>query len=118
MIRKKIKIDVFSRTLELIVTRDLAKEFRTIAKRHKIEVDMDTNIEGCYIPGRSGMHYVIVHSDCLSYNTISHELYHAAHGILERLCIEDEETKAWLCGYLSANVYGHLAKKKMKIKNG
>ena len=117
MIRKKINIDVFSRSLEFIITEDMIKEIEFLKKRDKIDLDL-VDAEGICIPGNNGKYYILIHKSCVSYNTISHEIFHASSGICEDINIEDEETKAWVCGYLSGSIYRHLAEQNITIIHG
>lgn len=111
---KKIKIDVFSSTLYFIVTEDIEEEIKRLEKRLKIEIDFDGAVEAFFVSAKKRNYYIVIQKNCLSYNTIGHEIFHATIGILETKYIEDEETKAWLCGYLTEEVFKSIDKEDLK----
>jgi hypothetical protein len=52
----------------------------------------------------------------ISHNLIAHELFHLAQMVTKDIDIEDEESQAWLNGYVTENVYKLLHKKNIEVK--
>ena len=52
----------------------------------------------------------------LSHNLLAHEIFHLTHMITKDIDINDEESQAWLNGYLTEQVYKILNKKNITRK--
>jgi hypothetical protein len=121
---KNIKIDVFSANVTLIISDSMEEISEYVKNTYDIE-DIDSTdsipfMEGFVLSLDTGKFVMAIGEKHLTYNTITHELYHLATAILSRINIEDEETSAWLIGFLAEKVYQHLDKSglQVKIKNG
>jgi hypothetical protein len=114
--RKKINLKQYSCEIIFIVSDQIVKETNRILKQNKINNRIDYAIEGIFLYHDIDKYYVLLDKNSMSHNTIAHELYHASVRITEDRDISDEESQAWLCGHLSANMYKFLDKNKIKIK--
>jgi hypothetical protein len=70
--------------------------------------------EGITITITGKLYVVMIDWKYLSHNTIAHELYHVTRRITDDRDISDEESVAWLAGYLSQEFYKFLGSSKVK----
>jgi hypothetical protein len=113
----KIKVKVYDCVLEFIVTDEIMQQYSKICKKYKMNPEY-TSLDGVFLfPTNGPSYYLIIALSKLTHNTIAHEVYHAATRICDHRDIEDEETKAWLAGYLTQEVYLFLEKKQQKVKH-
>lgn len=116
MFKKTLNIETFSCKLQLIISDDINKEINKIYKNYNIPPVSDHEVEGMLISGSNRLYYLIIDNNCLSHNTIAHEIYHAVVRITEDRDVSDEETQAWLCGFLTEKMYSFIKQKKLEIK--
>jgi hypothetical protein len=117
-LKKKIPIQVYDCVVEFQVTDDIMKEYNKLRKRYNID-DVYESLDGVFVKSGDGKkNHILVALNCLTHNTISHEVYHGATRICEARSINDEETRAWLDGYLTGEIYKFLDRKKQPIKHG
>ena len=116
IMRKKIKIEQYSCELILIVTDKIKEDTNKILKDANSKIKVDYEIEGIFLFHDIDKYYLLLSTQHLTHNTISHEVYHAVVRITEDRDISDEETQAWLMGYLIGTIYKYLETKKIKIK--
>lgn len=116
---KRIPIEMYGCVVHFIIASDVAIEVNKLYKKMKCydEVFTDT-VEGCLITFDINAYYVFIECKYLTFNTLSHELYHATVKITEDRGIEDEEQRAWLCGWITQKVYSFIRKKELTISNG
>lgn len=115
----KIKLGLYETSVTLYVASSM-EEFE--AKMRKKTKNNNLSIKDTYgvvfgwgSAGDAG--YVIaLHESNLSHNLIAHEIFHLAIMITNDIDIEDEESQAWLVGYLTESVYSILKKKNFVIK--
>jgi hypothetical protein len=113
--RKKIKIDQYNCQLIVILTDKIKEDTNKIFKSDKINHRIDYEIEGIFLSHDLDKYYLLLSSQHLSHNTIAHEVYHAVVRITEDRDINDEESQAWLMGYIIELVYQFLNKKNVQI---
>lgn len=112
-----LKIPTYECKVRLIVTSELVKDVNKLLK--KIGQDPVPDEAAAWtICDSIHTYYLIIDIKYLTYNTISHELYHLANKITRDRDIEDEEAAAWVSGHLGDFVYKTLDKKKLTIKHG
>jgi len=114
--RKLINIETFSCNLEFVISDKINIDISNVYKKYNVRSLEESTIEGILICGELSKYYLLIDLQYLSHNTIAHEIYHAVVRITEDRDIVDEETQAWLCGFLSDKVYSFLKKKKLEIK--
>jgi hypothetical protein len=115
----KIPIAMYGCTLHFIITTDVAIAVNKLYKKFKYEDEVFSDlVEGCLITFDIDAYYVFIECKYLTFNTLSHELYHATVKITEDRGIEDEEQRAWLCGWMTERVYSFIRKKELTISNG
>lgn len=113
--RKKIKVDQYSCELIVIISDNIKDDTNKILKKAKSKTIIDYEIEGILLFHDIDKYHLLLSSQHLSHNTIAHEIYHAVVRITEDREISDEETQAWLMGYLTEQIYLFLNTKNVKI---
>lgn len=115
-VKKTLNIETFGCKLQLMITDVIKKEIIKIYKSYGITSGYAEEVEGVLITGTDAVYHLIIDETCLSHNTIAHEIYHAVVRITEDRDVVDEETQAWLCGYISEALYHFIKLKKLEIK--
>lgn len=112
---KKLKLPTYNCNLIIIITDSLKKEVNSIYKRLKHKEIFDEEAEGILLTLDIDNYYLIYDTQYLSHNTIAHEVYHAVVKVTEDRDIVDEESQAWLAGYLTEEVYKFIIKKGLNV---
>ncbi len=113
-----LNISPFSCKLHFIVTDELQKEMNKLYKKYKDGEKFDIEVEGCVFSPCMYDIYMVIDTKYLTHNTISHEIFHVVNNIQKDRDIVDEESGAWLIGYVSEFVYKFLKKKKIDVNDG
>lgn len=114
--RKRLKIDQYNCELIVIITDKIIDECNKILRRDKSQHRIDYEIEGIFLYHDIDKYYLLLNCAHLTHNTIAHEIYHAVVRITEDREISDEESQAWLMGYITELVYKHIYKNNVQIK--
>lgn len=117
-IRSRFKIPTYNCVIHIIVTDDIITEANKLFKKYKAPTRWKEETEGALISDDLQDYYLLFNTDYLTYNTITHENFHAAMHITKDRVINDEESQAWINGYVNENVFKFLEKKKFIIKHG
>jgi len=112
---KKIKLLTYNCSVVFIITDELKSVVNGIYKKLKYDDTFSSEAEGVVVTLDIDNYYVILDTQYLSHNTIGHELYHAVVKVTEDRDIVDEESQAWLMGYLSQEMYKFISKNKFNI---
>lgn len=105
-IQKKIDIKNYACSLIYIVTDSIFRAEKYIHKKYGGDVPTeDDSVEGYAITINSGLYIVVLDFRYITNNLIGHELYHVTQRIGGDRDIEDEESMAWLNGYLHEEFY-------------
>lgn len=113
--QKKIKLLTYSCNVFIIITDELKNQVNSLYKKFKNNDQFNYEAEGVVVTFDIDNYYVILDKVYLSHNTIAHELYHAVVKVTEDREIVDEESQAWLMGYLTEEVYKFIERKKFNI---
>ena len=114
--RKKLNLKQYGCSITFIVSDNIISDVNKLLKNDNVKHQIDYTIEGIFLFHDIDKYYVILDKSSISHNTVAHELYHACVRITEDREIADEESQAWLIGYLASNMYKFLDSKKIKIK--
>ena len=114
--KKTINIETFNTKVEVLITNSIQNEIKKIYTLYSNEYTDPIEVEGVLINLNIEKYHLLIDSKYLSHNTIAHEIYHAAVRITEDRDVVDEETQAWLCGYITQKVYDFIKLKKLEIK--
>lgn len=115
-VKKILNIETFGCKLQMMITDVIKKEIIKVYKSYGVISGYEDEVEGILISGSNGIYHLIIDDKCLSHNTIAHEIYHAVVRITEDRDVVDEETQAWLCGYITEEIYNFIKLKKLEIK--
>ena len=117
--RKFVNLGIYNTKLEFCITANVVAHYEQLCKNHGYEPSDDTlgkKYAGLYT--LLDHHVILVHEDHLTYNTISHEIHHAARAIMRTIGIHNEEADAHIQGYLSSQIFKFLNKEKHVITYG
>lgn len=87
----------------------------SVYKKLKQNEKFSDEAEGVVFTFDIDSYYIILDEIYLSHNTIAHEIYHAVVKVTEDRDIVDEESQAWLMGYLTEVMYKHIYKSGLKV---
>jgi hypothetical protein len=105
-IQKKIKVNTFSCDVVYIVSDNIYKVEDYLHKKYGGEKPKDDDpAEGYTVTVNSTLYVMVLDYRFMTNNLIGHEIYHVTHRICDDRDIEDEETMAWLNGYLHEEFY-------------
>lgn len=89
-----------------------------IYKKYKWKDVFTDVVEGVLIAIDLNNYYLLISTKYITHNTIAHEVYHSIVRVTEDRGIEEEEAQAWLGGYITAEIYKFIEKKKLIITHG
>ncbi len=105
-IQKKINVNTFSCDVIYIVSDDIYSVERMLHKKYGGDKPKDDDpAEGYTLTINPALYAMVLDYRFMTHNLIGHEVYHVTHRITDDRDIEDEETKAWLNGYLHEEFY-------------
>ena len=110
----KIKISVYEADVQLIVV-DSMTELQDFFMKKGLSIADVLNCEGLTI-GYEKSYFVVLVKQFINHNLIAHELFHLAKMLTKDIDIDDEESQAWLNGYVTEQVYKILNKKNITIR--
>jgi hypothetical protein len=118
MFKRKITVDLYSRIANLYVVKKIEDMQSYLDKKTLGMLDvMDS--EGCVFDlfsEKNGLEYYIVLVESkISHNLIAHEVYHLATKMAHDIEIKDEESVAWIIGFLTETIYKILKSKNYII---
>lgn len=113
---KNLKIPIYECTLQFIITDHLMDEVNRIYKKLDIPELFVDHAEGCLVSTDIDMYILLFDIKYLSHNTIAHEVFHAVIKMTEDREIADDEQQAWLCGWVTENLYKFINKKNLTVK--
>lgn len=119
LIKKTIKLPIYDCKVNFILAQDMKKEVSKIYKKYKLltfEDEEDSECEGMVIFPNIGVYYLLIDEKYLTYNTILHEVYHVASKVCTHRDIQEEESAAWINGYIGSAIISFLLKKQKVIK--
>jgi flagellar biosynthesis chaperone FliJ len=114
--KKSINIETFNSKLEVIITDTVQKEIKKVYDLYKVKYEDPIEVEGVLINVSIEKYHLLIDKKYLTHNTLAHEIYHATVRITEDRDVVDEETQAWLCGYITQKIYEFIKLKKLEIK--
>jgi hypothetical protein len=110
-------IKMYDTKVQFIVTSDIVKVANRIQAYHKAGViwEQSDAPAGCMILCSMSKYYMLINSDYVTYNTICHELYHCTCGIAYDRGIHEEESRAWIQGYIGNQIFKFIEAKKIDL---
>lgn len=113
--RKIIYIKVYGVLLDLRICKDIKRSVRAVCKKKNLEIGLEDNFGGMVLPLDINNYILFLSSDYVDYDTLFHEIYHCTRFIGESRFIKDEESFAWLQGYIGNEIMKCL-KDKVNIR--
>lgn len=115
-IQKKINVNTFSCHVIFIVSDNINKVEELLHKRYGGEKPKaDDPAEGYTLTVNSTLYVMVLDYRFMTNNLIGHEIYHVTHRICDDRDINDEETMAWLNGYLHEEFYKFISTLKFRV---
>lgn len=113
---KVLKLPMYGCKLHFLVVEDIITEVNNLYRKLKINEFFVDASEGCLVNANIDAYYLVIDIKYLSHNTIAHEIFHATREITENRDIKDDEQQAWLCGWITENMYNFIKKKGLELK--
>lgn len=111
-------IDIYSCKVHFIITDNLVKDLNKLKKMYKKKEIKPGEYAGYLYTEVMTDYYVIISTNHMTWNTVSHEIFHLTHAIAEDRAIEDEESQAWICGHVTQKIYNYLVSKGIELSGG
>lgn len=115
---KKINVNMYSCSILFVVTNEMGKSEKYLQKKYAkgtlVPGTPAAEAEGITITVDGSLYIVMIDAKFLNHNTIGHELFHATKRMAEDRDITDEETCAWLMGFLCQEFYKFIGSEKIK----
>ena len=115
---KMIKVNTYSCSILFVITNEMGKSEKYLQKKYAkgtlVPGTPAEEAEGITITVSGNLYITMIDAKFLNHNVIAHELYHATRRITEDRDITDEESSAWLMGFLSEEFYKFLSSEKVK----
>lgn len=111
---KKIRVNAFECEVLLVLTDGVHSAEKWIHKKYntKETATEEGLAEGVSITVSFNLYVIILDSNMISHNLIGHEVFHIIKRITEDREITDEETSAWLMGFMLQEIHNFIDKKK------
>lgn len=114
-IQQKIDIKTYGCSVIYIVTDNIYMTEKYLHKKYGGDKPTEDNsVEGYAITIHSGLYVVVLDFKFITNNLIGHELFHVTQRICGDRDIEEEESMAWLNGYLHEELYKFINNAKYK----
>ena len=111
--KSKMTVDLYNSIISLCIVESM-DDMQNYLTRKKQFIDV-SNAEGCVFEmytEKGVEYYIVFEQKHLSHNLIAHEVHHLAMKVVAGAGVTDEESTAWLVGFLTEKIY-----KKLKAKN-
>jgi hypothetical protein len=117
---KKIRVNTYNCNILFVLTNEMAKSEKHLQKKYAkgtlIPGTAAEEAEGITITVDGSLYITMIDVKYLNHNTIGHELFHATKRIAEDRDITDEESCAWLMGFLCEEFYKFLGSERVKLE--
>lgn len=117
-ITKKIKVNTYNCSILFVITNEMGKTEKYLQKKYAagtlIPGTPAEEAEGMTITVNGSLYITLIDAKFLNHNVIAHELFHATKRIAEDRDITDEESCAWLMGFLSEEFYAFISSERVK----
>jgi len=115
-LQTKIKIDFLKSDIYFYIVSDIKKKIKTLLKKRNEQMhDYDGDAAAVTFCLKNADYFIIIKDKYITNYYISHEILHVTEHILNDSSIKDEETKAYIVGYITEKIYNFLISKNIKI---
>lgn len=112
---KTVDVNPYACKVQFIITDNIKKTEKEIIKKHELSDPTDTgDAEGFTLSITNTLYIIVLDVAYLNHNVAAHEMYHATQTIGRHRDITDEETLAWLAGFIAEEFYKFLGTDKVK----
>ena len=101
-------------SITIIISHSIRVTTKRILKKHNIKSKLPSGFSGMTVNVGFNKYYIILKSSP-DYNTILHEIYHVVRMITDDRLIKEEESIAWVQGYIGEKIFKFLIDKGIKI---
>lgn len=112
---KTIPIPIYTTAIKFIVTGDILKSVNKVYKKHNCGMFYKDLMAGCSISLSINTYYIILDKDYLTPQYINHEILHSILAITQDRGIYEEESRCYLMGIVSKEIYDFLKSKKVSL---
>lgn len=109
-----VKNKMYDFSLTIVIDKDITPLYRKLCKKHGFDYNVKF-VAGGVISGVMTRYYLLLSHDFLTYNTITHELYHLVSEIGHDRDIKEEESRAWIIGFLADQVFAFIHKSGLTV---
>ena len=109
---RRTKLPLYDCKVSIVIDDNLEPVYERLCKKFKLKFEPG-NMEGAVVTGDMDHYYLLLSLPHLSHNAIGHELHHLVTNIMKDRGIVEEESSAWLSGYLNDLIYKTLENKKL-----
>ena len=99
--------------ITFIISDDVSDIYYKLCKKYKFENIGTGNLAGAVVSNEINNYNLLLDIKHLDFNTISHEIYHLTCKIGSDRGIIEEESRAWICGHITENLYKFLKKNNL-----
>lgn len=114
---RRAKIPMYECTVTIHLEDDLEPLYIKLCQKLKLPYEAGS-MAGAVITAQVDHYHFLLSTQHLNHNTIGHELHHLVINIMKDRGIKEEESSAWLSGYLNDLIYKTLEKHKLYPFNG
>jgi hypothetical protein len=108
-------IPLYAAKVHFTVARDARKVINRIFRKHNTNQVYKDTVAGMMITFSMDLYHIVIDENHLTYNTVVHELYHAATQLMRDRNIFEEESSAWTAGFIAERVFGYLKSKEIEV---
>ncbi len=115
--KKTLQIPIYNTSVNVFVVEHMDYMQEYLDKK-KVAVDV-SGCDGCVFQLSNDdkfQYNIVFQKDKLSHNLIAHEIFHLGTDMTQDIEIREDESRAWLVGYLSQEIYKLLIKEDFTIQ--
>jgi len=101
--------------IQFIVSKNAKKTVNRLYKKYNTGMKYEDTIAGFMLTMSMNQYYLIIDENYLTYNCLTHELYHLTQSLTADRNIFEEEQRAWVQGACAQEIFDFLNLKKVKI---
>ncbi len=112
--QRKIRLKPYECTILLVISDKFIRDAKKYEKYFDMEPEEYSEKNEGVTMWNSKEYATVINSNHLTHNTIAHEMFHLTCKIGGDRDINEEESRAWLCGYITEEFYKLLDKWNLK----
>jgi len=115
--KKTLPIPIYNTSVNVFVVEHM-DYMQELLDKKKLAVDV-SGCDGCVFQlshDDKFQYYIVLVKEKLSHNLIAHEIFHLGTNMTHDIEISEDESRAWLIGYLTQEIYKILLKENFTIQ--